>query len=102
MYDHIYWMLTADGTTHVTPPALVPEMAKYTIFVDGISKAFAATGVRVGWAVGPQDVIDFTREHLAGYEAPRGVVIVDEVKRAPNGKADYKWAKQTAIEALRA
>src|SRR5688572_13739039 len=58
MYDHIYWMLTADGTTHLTPPALVPEMAKYTIFVDGISKAFAATGVRVGWAVGPVDVID--------------------------------------------
>ena len=58
MYDHIYWMLTARGTSHVTPPALVPEMAKYTIFVDGISKAFAATGVRVGWAVGPVDVID--------------------------------------------
>lgn len=58
MYDHIYWMLTAKGTKHVTPPALVPEMAKYTIFVDGISKGFAATGVRVGWAVGPVDVID--------------------------------------------
>jgi aspartate aminotransferase len=58
MYDHIYWMLTAQGTSHFTPPALVPEMARYTVFVDGISKAFAATGVRVGWAVGPTDVID--------------------------------------------
>ncbi len=58
MYDHIYWMLTSKGTEHFTPPGLVPEMAKYTIFVDGISKAFAATGVRVGWAVGPTDVID--------------------------------------------
>lgn len=58
MYDHIYWMLTAKGTRHYTPPELAPEMAKYTIFVDGISKAFAATGVRVGWAVGPTDVID--------------------------------------------
>jgi aspartate aminotransferase len=58
MYDHIYWMLTAEGTTHVTPPEILPEMARYTIFVDGISKAFAATGVRVGWAVGPVDVID--------------------------------------------
>ena len=28
MYDHIYWMLTAHGTTHVTPPQLVPEMAR--------------------------------------------------------------------------
>lgn len=57
LYDHIYWMLTFEGTKHVTPPELIPEMARYTIFVDGISKAFAATGVRVGWAVGPVDVI---------------------------------------------
>jgi aspartate aminotransferase len=57
MYDHIYWTLTFAGTQHVTPPQLVPEMARWTIFVDGISKAFAATGVRVGWAVGPIDVI---------------------------------------------
>ena len=33
-------------------------MARYTLFVDGISKAFAATGLRVGWGVGPVDVID--------------------------------------------
>ncbi len=57
MYDHIYWMLCFGGTRHVTPPGLLPEMARYTVFVDGISKAFAATGLRVGWAVGPVDVI---------------------------------------------
>jgi aspartate aminotransferase len=57
MYDHIYWMLRFGGTEHVTPPQLLPEMARYTIFVDGISKAFAATGLRVGWALGPADVI---------------------------------------------
>ncbi len=57
MYDQVYWMLCFGGTTHVTPPGLRPEMAPYTVFVDGISKAFAATGVRVGWAVGPADVI---------------------------------------------
>jgi aspartate aminotransferase len=57
MYDHVYWTLCFGGTTHVTPPALRPEMAPYTVFVDGISKAFAATGVRVGWAVGPADVV---------------------------------------------
>lgn len=57
MYDHIYWMLRFGDTVHVTPPGLCPEMARYTVFVDGISKAFAATGLRVGWAVGPLDVI---------------------------------------------
>src|SRR5512140_1121337 len=57
MYDHIYWPLCVGETRHVTPPELVPEMAKYTLFVDGISKAFASTGLRVGWAVGPADVV---------------------------------------------
>jgi aspartate aminotransferase len=56
MYDQVYWMLTFEGTTHVNPVSLRPAMADYTIFVDGISKAFAATGVRVGWTVGPVDV----------------------------------------------
>jgi aspartate aminotransferase len=58
MYDQVYWMLRVPGVEHVTPPGLVPEMAEYTIFVDGISKAFAATGLRVGWTVGPADVIE--------------------------------------------
>ena len=41
-------------------------------------------------------VIDFTRDHLAGYKLPRHVLFVDQVQRAPNGKADYKWAKRAA------
>jgi len=57
MYDQVYWMLCFGSTSHVTPPGLLPEMARYTVIVDGISKAFAATGLRVGWAVGPVDVI---------------------------------------------
>lgn len=58
MYDQVYWMLTFGGVHHHTPVSLHPEMAAYTIFVDGISKAFASTGIRVGWAVGPTDVIE--------------------------------------------
>ncbi|MCO4769439.1 MAG: aminotransferase class I/II-fold pyridoxal phosphate-dependent enzyme [Deltaproteobacteria bacterium] len=54
MYDQVYWMLTYGDAKHVTPPGLRPEMAKYTIFVDAISKSFAATGLRVGWAVIPE------------------------------------------------
>jgi aspartate aminotransferase len=56
MYDQVYWMLTFGETEHFNPVSLRPEMAKYTIFVDGISKAFASTGLRVGWAVAPPDV----------------------------------------------
>jgi aspartate aminotransferase len=57
MYDQVYWMITAGGATHVDPVSLRPAMAPYVIFVDAISKAFAATGLRVGWAAGPADVI---------------------------------------------
>ena len=57
MYDQIYWTLTYGETVHYNPVSLRPKMKDYTIFVDGISKAFAATGVRVGWALGPADVI---------------------------------------------
>jgi aspartate aminotransferase len=57
MYDHVYWTLCFGDTAHVTPPSLAPEIASHTLFVDGISKSFAATGVRVGWGVGPEDVI---------------------------------------------
>ncbi len=73
MYDHVYWMLCFGGVKHVTPVGVRPEMARYTIFVDGISKAFAATGVRVGWAVGPVDVIErmsATLGHVGAW-APR-------------------------------
>ena len=57
MYDQIYWTLTFGNTIHYNPVTLNPEMKQYTIFVDGISKAFAATGVRVGWALGPAEVL---------------------------------------------
>lgn len=53
LYDMVYWQLTVDGVEHVTPVGCVPEMARYTILVDAISKSWAATGVRVGWAVCP-------------------------------------------------
>jgi aspartate aminotransferase len=57
LYDQIYWALTLGNTKHYDPVSLRPEMREYTVYVDGISKAFAATGVRVGWAFGPTKVI---------------------------------------------
>lgn len=57
MYDQMYWTLTYRDTIHYDPVSLFPEMKPYTIYVDGISKAFAATGVRVGWSLGPAPVI---------------------------------------------
>lgn len=58
MYDQIYWALTHGTTKHYDPVTLRPEMKNYTVFVDGISKSLAATGVRVGWAMGPKKIIE--------------------------------------------
>jgi|EP00611_Tribonema_gayanum_P021921 aspartate aminotransferase len=57
MFDQMYWTLTFGDTIHYNPLALRPAMKEFTIFIDGISKVFAATGVRVGWALGPATVI---------------------------------------------
>ena len=73
LYDQVYWMLTFGSARHEIPVRAVPEVSRYTIFVDGISKSFAATGVRVGWCIGPQAVIGAIRDILGhvGAWAPR-------------------------------
>jgi aspartate aminotransferase len=58
MYDQIYWALTLGDVEHFDPVTLRSEMKNYTVFVDGISKSLAATGVRVGWSMGPKFIID--------------------------------------------
>jgi len=57
LYDQIYWTLTHNNTEHHDPVSLRAKMRDYTIFVDGISKSFAATGVRVGWSMGPEVIM---------------------------------------------
>jgi aspartate aminotransferase len=52
-YDQVYWQLTFGSARHATPPEVCAEVAPYTILLDAASKSFAATGLRVGWAVMP-------------------------------------------------
>lgn len=58
MFDQMYWHLTYGDIQHYNPVTLRPEMRPYTIFIDAISKVFAATGVRVGWSFGPAAILD--------------------------------------------
>ncbi len=58
LYDQIYSQLTFGVHQHYNPVTLRPELKDVTIFVDGASKCFAATGVRVGWGFGPAEVIN--------------------------------------------
>ncbi|MBN8686272.1 MAG: aminotransferase class I/II-fold pyridoxal phosphate-dependent enzyme [Chitinophagales bacterium] len=58
MFDQMYWHLTFGDIQHYNPVSLRPEMKEYTLFIDAISKVFAATGVRVGWSLGPAAIIN--------------------------------------------
>lgn len=73
MYDQIYWALTYGDVKHFDPVSLRPEMRNYTVFVDGISKSLSATGVRVGWSMGPRVIIDKMKAILShvGAWAPK-------------------------------
>lgn len=73
IYDQVYSCLTANAGDHVDPVRLVPEIAPYTILIDGISKAFAATGLRVGWSLAAPAVTARMRDLLGhvGAWAPR-------------------------------
>jgi aspartate aminotransferase len=86
-------MLTFGETRHVDPVSLRPEMAPYTIYVDGVSKAFAATGVRVGWVVGPRDIIDSMNNFMGhvGTWAPRAEQIATaRLLDAPDEVSAYR------------
>lgn len=73
MYDQIYSELVYDKIEHYDPVSIYPEMKHYTIYVDGISKSLSATGIRVGWAMGPVEVISKMRSILThvGAWAPK-------------------------------
>jgi len=60
----------------------------------------AVTACRDGQTISTEELIAFSKDHLAGYKVPRQILQVPVVRRAPNGKADYKWAKSTALAAV--
>ena len=55
--DEIYEHLLFDGATAPSLPVLVPALADTCIIINGVAKTYAMTGWRVGWMIGPKDVI---------------------------------------------
>ncbi|EHR48957.1 aspartate/tyrosine/aromatic aminotransferase [Saccharomonospora marina XMU15] len=67
--DEIYEHLVYDGATAESMPVVVPELADQTLILNGVAKTYSMTGWRVGWIVGPQDVIKAAasfQSHLCG------------------------------------
>jgi fatty-acyl-CoA synthase len=83
------------------------HVAIYDCLVVGVpddrfgERVVAVASLREGADTDPAALMEYTREHLASYKSPRHVILVEQVRRAPNGKADYKWAKATALEQLK-
>ncbi len=55
--DEIYEHLVYGGVQHVSMPVVVPELAGTCVVVNGVAKTYAMTGWRVGWLIGPPDVV---------------------------------------------
>lgn len=73
LHDQMYGQLVSRGQKHTWPAAVVPESARYVISADGVSKAYAGTGLRVGWMLVAPAVGARIRDILshAGAWAPR-------------------------------
>lgn len=107
LYDQIYWMLTFGNAEHYDPVSLRPEMRDYTVYIDGTSKCFAATGVRVGYAFGPTVVMDKMKSILGhvGAWAPKAeqVAMAEflEQPAAVNGfMSEFKPKVQESLNVL--
>jgi aspartate/methionine/tyrosine aminotransferase len=55
--DEIYEHLTYDGAEHVSVAKVAPELGDHWILLNGVAKTYAMTGWRVGWMIGPADVV---------------------------------------------
>ncbi len=101
MYDQMYWMLTYGTTQHYNPVSLRPQMRQYTIFIDGITKAFASTGLRVGWALGPAEIISKMKailSHLGAWAPMAEQKAVAKYLLERSAIENYFAAFKTAIE----
>jgi acyl-CoA synthetase (AMP-forming)/AMP-acid ligase II len=85
--------------------AVVAHPGVYDVLVVGVpdprwgSKVVAVLAAVPGAEPTGEQLAAHCREVLAGYKVPKDWVFVDQVQRSPSGKADYAWAKATAVEA---
>jgi len=106
--DEIYKALVYGGKRHVSI-ATLPGMRERTVIVDGFSKTYAMTGWRLGWAVGPPEVVDaMVRVQQASTTHPTTFVQVAGVAALRGPKdfveemvKEYDRRRRAMVEALR-
>jgi aspartate aminotransferase len=102
LYDQIYSQLTFGTHQHYNPVTLRPELCDVTVFVDGASKCFAATGVRVGWGFGPAKIIDNMKAivgHMGAWSPKAEQVAMADFLRQEAPVNEYLSDLKTKIQA---
>jgi aspartate aminotransferase len=93
LHDQMYGSLVTSGQEHFYPAALVPECARWLVSLDGVSKAYAGTGLRLGWMLVPPALGARIRDLLshAGAWAPRAEqAAVAEFLNEPESIAQFR------------
>lgn len=93
LHDQMYGALVTEGQQHFYPAALVPECARWLISADGVSKAYAGTGLRLGWMLVAPAVGARIRDLLshAGAWAPRAEQVgVSEFLNDPEAITEFR------------
>ena len=107
IYDQVYWMLAFGDNRHVTPQGVCPEIAPYCILTDAVSKSFAGTGLRVGWAAAPPflaDKIKSLMTHMGAW-APKPeqvgtTALLNDPQAVDTFMAAFKQKVQSRLQAL--
>jgi aspartate aminotransferase len=102
LYDQIYSQLTFGSHQHYNPVTLRPELRDATVFVDGASKCFAATGVRVGWGFGPAAIINNMKAivgHMGAWSPKAEQVAMADFLRQDTEVDTYLADLKTKIQA---
>ena len=82
------------------PPPLCPELRLW-LLSEQVDLESACADLREGEAPDDAGIAKVAGEHIAAYKLPKEIVYVQQIQRSPSGKADYRWAKQTALRELR-
>src|SRR6202000_3182628 len=101
LYDQIYSQLTFGQHEHVNPVSLRPELKDYVIFVDGASKCFASTGVRVGWGFGPTHIITHMKAivgHMGAWSPKAEQVAMAKFLKQENDVNSYLTSIKSNIQ----
>ncbi len=107
LYDAVYGSLVFGNAKHHAPTALVPESAPWVVYLDGISKAFASTGLRIGWLLAAPTVTQRFKDIIGhmGAWAPRAeqvalAAFLRDVEAVETYKAEMEVRVCERLEAI--